>query len=127
MIKGILITMLLNSQSKSEGLYPLLYMGGGRFANVILQDDFLPQASALLAYDGKFLALEGSYDEENVFIAESFVELPPFALTEEEAIPVAGDCAPSEEEAVPVAGVRLLSEEETVSAEDADKTAPEDA
>jgi hypothetical protein len=113
MIKGILITMLLNSQSKSEGLYPLLYMGGGRFANVILQDDFLPQASALLAYDGKFLALEGSYDEENVFIAESFAEIPPFPLTEEEAVPVAGICT--------------LSEEVTASAADACKTVPEDA
>ena len=87
MLQGILIFQYTNVGSRSEGYFPYLYLGYGNMVKVAYVKD-APFTNAILReYDGKPMAFEGHFNDNNTFIAKSFTELNSVELEKPEPLP----------------------------------------
>ena len=75
MIKGTVVFKLASVGSKSEGVYPFLSLEDGKLVKIALKGDNPFENTALKAYDGKTVALEGDFNENGKFIATAVEEI----------------------------------------------------
>jgi len=76
-LKGTVVFRLSNVGTKSEGMRPLLYVGGGSFIRIWKTNDISFEGNELKQYDGKYVELQGDFDENQVFLAETVEVLYP--------------------------------------------------
>ena len=67
-MKGIIIFMQAKVGSKSEGVYPYLYVGNAELIKVYFEGDNPFENETLWRYDGEKVVLEGALKENNVFV-----------------------------------------------------------
>lgn len=74
---GTIVFIKKGIASKSEGYYPYLYEGEGKFLSVCLEGDSSLHGDGLRPYDGKRVELTGEMDEEygTFFRAETIREM----------------------------------------------------
>lgn len=73
-MKGIVVFQLANKKSKSEGVFPYLYIGDGDFLKIRLENDRSFDGAGLKPYDSKTVVVEGELNENNVFMISSIKE-----------------------------------------------------
>ena len=73
-MKGIMIFKQAKMGSKSEGIYPYLYMGKAEFTKVYFKGDNPFENATLWKYDGKKVVLEGELNENKLFVATAVSE-----------------------------------------------------
>ena len=73
-MKGIVIFKEANKNSKSEGVFPYLYVGEGKFVKIRLQNANPFENDELTKYDSKFVVVEGEYNDNNTFIVSYICE-----------------------------------------------------
>ncbi len=73
-MKGIIVFKSANAKSKSEGVFPYLYLGNGEFVKIRLEDANPFENEELKAFDTKKVIVEGEFNENNTFIATSIKE-----------------------------------------------------
>lgn len=80
-MKGTVVFKFKNKGSKSEGNYPYLYLGNAEFLKIWLEGDATLFGKGLKVFDGKYVSVEGDYNEYNVFVI-SEITLAEFEKTE---------------------------------------------
>lgn len=70
-MKGIVIFRAENKRSKSEGMFPYLYIGEGEFVRIKLENDNPFENNGLWEYDSKKVDVCGELNELNTFIISS--------------------------------------------------------
>ena len=86
MLEGILIFQRAYHGSRSEGVHPFLYRGYGNFVKVVYEGDIPMMHSILCRYDGKYVAMEGEFDLNEVFVATSVTVLETVELISPPAV-----------------------------------------
>ncbi len=67
-LKGIVIFKLANKGSMSENINPYLYVSKGKFIKIYFENDNPFENKVLDEFDGKYVLLDGEYDEYNTFV-----------------------------------------------------------
>lgn len=70
MYNGIIVFKKCNSGSKSEGIYPFLYIGNGAFIRVFDPNDNPFTNENLHTYDGQAVTIEGALDENEILLVQ---------------------------------------------------------
>ena len=70
-MKGIVVFMLSNVGSKSEGVFPFLYLKNGEFLRIWLYDDYSVFGDKLKEFDAKYVSIEGETNENGTFVISS--------------------------------------------------------
>ena len=73
-MKGIVIFKEANKNSKSEGVFPYLYVGEGKFVKIRLQNANPFENNELSKYDSKSVVVEGEYNDNDTFIVSYICE-----------------------------------------------------
>lgn len=84
-MKGIVVFKFENKGSKSEGSYPYLYLKNAEFLRIWREGDCSLFGEGLKEFDGKYVSVEGNYNEYNIFIA-SKIEPAEFEESEKNEI-----------------------------------------
>ncbi len=74
-LKGIVVFQLSNRGSKSENIFPYLYVEKAKFIKLFMEGDNPFENNDLDIYDGKRVKVEGELNEYNVFIIKEIEEI----------------------------------------------------
>ena len=69
-MKGIIIFKQANEKSKSEGLFPFLYLGNGEFVKIHVEEDNPFENETLKKYDCQKVEIEGELNDNGTFVIE---------------------------------------------------------
>lgn len=81
-MKGTVVFRPSNVGSKSQGVFPFLYLGNANFVRIWKTDDISFEGNLLKPFDGKYVELQGAFDEHEVFLAETVKILYPIEDTQ---------------------------------------------
>ena len=73
-MQGIIVFVLLNKGTKSEGFFPFLYEGKGNFTQLFLKGE-INVKNAFLSFDGKRVEITGERKDKDVLIVDTIKEL----------------------------------------------------
>jgi len=73
-LTGIVVFILSNIDSKSEGFFPYLYTGNAGFVKILKDDDEPFTFPILKAFDMKLVKVIGEYNDNETFIVTEIVE-----------------------------------------------------
>lgn len=93
MIKGTIVFIKANEESKSAGTYPYLALENGEKVKIVLQNSNPFENNELSAYENKAVLVEGEYNEYGTLVATSISckngeEIAPAAIPEMDLPPL---------------------------------------
>lgn len=74
MIEGVVVYQFINEGSKSEGLFPFLYVHAGKFMKIWMDGDTSFNGVGLKEFDGVRVIVQGNINEYGIFIVSSINE-----------------------------------------------------
>ena len=74
MYEGIVVFMEGNKGSKSEGLYPYLYVGDGKYFRIRVATDDSFDNISLRDYDGKRVIVDGNFNDNGVYYVDTIIK-----------------------------------------------------
>ncbi len=82
-MKGIVVFRHKNKGSKSEGNYPYLYLKNAEYLRIWRENDCSLFGDELKEFDGRYVFLDGYYNECEIFIV-SKIEIVSFEEVQED-------------------------------------------